>query len=258
MKAFQHAQMALAAHLRDPDGSPQPPGMEMRRLQIYRDLLFNNIESLLANGFPVLASVYQPDRWQALVRGFYREFRCHSPYFTDVAPQFLRWLSTCDSEYLEHDFTVELAQYEWIETAAALDNSLSEVRLERPQELLLDHVVVLAPSCHVQAYRYPVHQISREYLPQLPPVAMTYVLTYRDADEQVRFLLLNALTASLLQSMQHNCDASILHLLQLVADQFGVDCDAAFTSFALEFLNGLLSSTALIGVRTRCPDRSAQ
>ncbi|MGA0002453.1 MAG: putative DNA-binding domain-containing protein, partial [Steroidobacteraceae bacterium] len=40
-------QRCLAAHLRDPEGSPPPPDIEDRRLAVYRDLFFNNLRDLL-------------------------------------------------------------------------------------------------------------------------------------------------------------------------------------------------------------------
>ena len=46
-------QFALSNHLRDPHAHPAPPGIEERRLAIYRDLFFNNIEGLLAGNFRV-------------------------------------------------------------------------------------------------------------------------------------------------------------------------------------------------------------
>ena len=40
-------QRAFAAHLRDPS-NPAPPGIEARRMAVYRDLFYNAIEGLLA------------------------------------------------------------------------------------------------------------------------------------------------------------------------------------------------------------------
>ena len=41
---FQQTQYAFAAHLRDPDANPAPPDIEDRRMKIYRELVYNNIE----------------------------------------------------------------------------------------------------------------------------------------------------------------------------------------------------------------------
>jgi hypothetical protein len=39
---FQRKQYEFAAHIRDPEKNAAPPGIEDRRLAIYRDLFFNN------------------------------------------------------------------------------------------------------------------------------------------------------------------------------------------------------------------------
>ena len=64
---LQDQQFALSRHLRDPS-HPPPPGIEERRLAIYRDLFFNNIESLLAGNFPVIRQTLGDDAWRRLVR----------------------------------------------------------------------------------------------------------------------------------------------------------------------------------------------
>ena len=60
---------ALAAHVRDPDAHPGPPGIEARRLKIYSDLVYNNLDSLLAGNFPVIRKTLGDADWQTLVRG---------------------------------------------------------------------------------------------------------------------------------------------------------------------------------------------
>ena len=44
---FQDKQYAFAAHIRDPDNTIEPEGIEDRRMAIYRTLFFNNLYNLL-------------------------------------------------------------------------------------------------------------------------------------------------------------------------------------------------------------------
>ena len=53
--ALKDSQMAMARYLRDPDKEPAPPGVEQRRLKIYQDLVYNNIEGFISGGFKFLA-----------------------------------------------------------------------------------------------------------------------------------------------------------------------------------------------------------
>ena len=72
-------QYALTRHLRDPQHEPSPPGLEPRRLQIYRDLLFNNLQALLGSSFPVVLQVLVDAVWQALGPRHFIEHRWASP-----------------------------------------------------------------------------------------------------------------------------------------------------------------------------------
>ena len=90
---FQRLQRSFAAHLRDPERHPAPSGIEERRLTVYRQLFFNNINGFLEKGFPVLHSLYDEAGWRRLVRTFFDQHACASPYFLDIPEEFVTFLS---------------------------------------------------------------------------------------------------------------------------------------------------------------------
>lgn len=92
MKSFQQTQYIFTAHLRDPQQFPPPVDIEDRRLAIYRDLIFNNIEHFIAGAFPVLRSLMDDVSWLALVRGFVARHRAQTPYFLEISQEFLAYL----------------------------------------------------------------------------------------------------------------------------------------------------------------------
>ena len=72
-------QLAMARFLRNPQGRAPPAGVEARRLKVYQDLIYNNVEGFICGGFPVLRSLYGDDDWYELVRAFIDGHRCRSP-----------------------------------------------------------------------------------------------------------------------------------------------------------------------------------
>ena len=78
--------------MRDPASNPGPTDIEDRRLQIYRDLVFNNIESLIAGSFPVLKTIYPAEQWKILIRAFVRDHISHTPHFPKMPQEFLMFL----------------------------------------------------------------------------------------------------------------------------------------------------------------------
>ena len=89
---LREQQFTLARHLRDPADHPPPPGIEERRVRVYRELFFNNIEGLLASGFPVIHDILGEAKWKALVRTFYADHRSQTPLFTEIAAEFVAFV----------------------------------------------------------------------------------------------------------------------------------------------------------------------
>ena len=45
---FKDVQYAFTRHMRDPESNPAPEGIEDRRIGVYRELVYNNIEGFIA------------------------------------------------------------------------------------------------------------------------------------------------------------------------------------------------------------------
>src|SRR5690606_20077820 len=120
--ALAGCQDAFAAHIRHPEGHPPPAGIDPDRMRVYRELFFNNVARLLAGNFPVIRRIHG-ERWQALVRDFYRGHGCRTPLFPEIPREFLRWLAAGQGR---QPWLAELAHYEWVELAL----QVSEARLD--------------------------------------------------------------------------------------------------------------------------------
>ena len=112
-EALRAQQFALAAHIRDPAGHAPPPDIEDRRMAIYRELFFNSLQGLLAANFPVIRKLLGSEGWEALVRDFYREYRCRTPLFTEVSREFIQYLQLrAEAGRGDPPRLLELAHYE--------------------------------------------------------------------------------------------------------------------------------------------------
>ena len=247
--AFQAIQRRFAAHLRDPDNAPAPP-VEERRLQIYRDLFFNNVESFLRLGFPVLHRLLPAARWQALARAFLVQHRCQSPYFRDISREFVTFLASDAFQPATDDppFLCELAHYEWMELVLdTSEASLPESGFHPGGDLLVG-APVLSPLVCVLSYHWPVHRIGPAYQPQAPLPQPVWLLVYRDAEDRVRFMEINAVTARLLALMQAQPLHSGKRLLTALAGELGQPPDGVLRHGA-GLLDGLRQRGILLGTR---------
>ncbi|WP_166426160.1 putative DNA-binding domain-containing protein [Paraglaciecola sp. 20A4] len=204
MYDFQKTQLEFIEHIKDPDNKPFKHPVESRRMDIYRDLFFNNIKGFLSSGFPVLESLYNEEQWNSLARQFFATHDCRSPYFTDISKEFVEYLSN-EYELQAHDpiFMKELAHYEWMELAVSIRKQTQKWDASKTVSN-----VQMSQLASVVSYQFPVHQISQDYQPTEPSEAI-YLVIHRDSDDKVDFTLITAMTAHLLLTIENNEQLSI-------------------------------------------------
>jgi len=202
---FQDKQYAFAAHIRDPENTVAPEGIEDRRMAIYRELFFNNLYNLLGTFFPVIRKLLTDDEWRMTIREFMKVHRAKTPYFLQLPEEFLVFLQ---SEYRGLDdrypFITELAHYEYVELALRVSpEEIDKVGIDESGDLLQE-VPVKSPLAWAFAYHYPVHRISTDYQPKEAGEQPTWLAVFRAPDDNVSFLELNAVTAALLDAIDNN------------------------------------------------------
>ncbi len=205
--AFIEAQYAFAAHIRDPVHAPRPGDVEERRMAIYRELFFNNVEGFLSNTFPVLRALMCEQDWQAMARDFFAHHQCHTPLFLEIPREFLHYLEQERTEQPnDPPFLYELAHYEWVELALSVAEAPDWTPDINTSADLSDSTIQVSPLAWALEYTFPVHHIRPEVQPQEPSPQMNHLLVYRDLEDEVGFLELNPVSArlfSLLSSSPH-------------------------------------------------------
>ena len=176
-KDFKAVQYAFTRHMRDPENNPAPEGLEDRRIGVYRELVYNNIESFIGNSFPVLRKITPDDQWHEMLRDYVCNHQSHTPLFPRMPLEFLQYLEhEREGHPQDPEFILELATYEWAELSIGLDTREIELDGIDIEGDLLAGVPVHNPIILPQTYLYPVHQISPNYLPDSPPENPTYLL----------------------------------------------------------------------------------
>jgi hypothetical protein len=202
VRPFQRLQYRFAAHLRDPRRNAAPPGIERRRLKIYTELFYNNVEGFLSSAFPVLRRITPDARWHAMARDFFARHESHQPLFHKIAEEFLRYLGRRRGRVKgDVPFLRELAHYEWVELALSVAPAPPPAELADVGGDLMQGVPVVSKVAWVLTYQFPVHRIGPEFQPKAPGAQPTHLIVYRTAADEVKFMEANAITARLLQLM---------------------------------------------------------
>lgn len=243
-------QLAFTAHLRDPDNNPAPAGIEDRRLGIYRDLLYNNIEGFIARGFPVIRRLYSDADWQRMVRDFFSRHKCQSPYFLEISQEFLAYLQD-EREPQPEDPAglLELAHYEWVELALSVADEINTLEGIDVNGDLLSGRPVLSALAWSLAYTLPVHKMSPDYLPVPTPEQPSYLLVYRNRDDEVKFMEINPVTARLFFLLENNSDMSGRQALAQIAQEMNHPNPEVVMQGGLSTLQELHAHGIILGTR---------
>lgn len=248
---FQKKQLAFAAHIRDPESAPAPPGVEDRRMAVYRELFFNNIRNLLGNMFPVLRKLLGDDKWNRMIRQFMRKHRAETPYFLQMPREFIEFLQEEFEPFDDdHPFLTELAHYEYIELALSISEELNDLDGIDPDGNLLTGIPVKSALAWVYAYQYPVHRIDIDFIPSDPAEQPVFLAVYRRTDDSVGFLELNPVTARLLELIEDNeVQSTGEELLRGLAREMHYSDSEALIRHGAAALEELRQLDILIGTR---------
>jgi hypothetical protein len=245
----QALQYAFTAHMRDPQENPAPAGIEDRRMGIYRDLIFCNVEQFIASNFPVIRTLYDEPEWNALVRDFLREHLCHTPLFPEFGREFLRYLEFRQEQGRDDPpFLLELAHYEFAELALSLaESEISAIALDAHGDPVRG-IPVVSPLACVLGYRFPVHRITAEFRPDSAPEHPSVLLLVRGRDDVVRFHEINALSALLIERLRENTALSGEQCLAALLAEHG-DTSPQLRAAGIAVLRELQEREAIVGTR---------
>jgi hypothetical protein len=216
---FQQFQAAFAARIRDPEGAPLPEQVPERRMRAYEELVFNNIEGFLLACYPITRKLLDDQQWDRAVRRFVIEHRCSTPLFREIPAEFLHWLEDkFEALFPSLPFLPEFMHYEWLELAVSVaPGELNEQELDVAGNLM-EGIPVLNPTSELACYHYAVHRIGPEFRPQQSDDQLHCYLLYRNAEDEVRFIQLNPVSARLLELLQQHQLSGREALLQIARE----------------------------------------
>jgi hypothetical protein len=216
---FKQQQQLFAAHIRNPETTPAPGNIEPRRLKIYQELFFNNVNGFLGNTFPVLRSILSEEHWIKMARDFFSTHECSTPLFAEISQEFLAYLQYERKPHADDpSFMLELAHYEWIEMAIAISDDDQHDTTIDPNGDLLASRPILSPVMQNLSYHYPVHRIGPDFQPSEPPEEMTHLVVYRNRQDEVQFLQINTAIQQLIETLKHNPRSTGLDVITMIAE----------------------------------------
>jgi len=244
---FNVKQLEFAAYIRDPENSPIPAGIKKQRMDMYRELFFNNINGFLSSNFPVLRAILNDSEWNELAHDFFAKHPCKSPYFTEIPEEFLDYLQNERVNSSDFPFILELAHYEWVEMALSISREHHAINNQNPENLLKANIR-LSPLAWSLAYQYPVHKIAPDFLPLTAPEQATFIIVYRNDNDDVNFIEITPMTYRLLEIIQENENVVTEACLQQVAKESNHPNPETIISGGLQIIHELIGKSIIVPV----------
>lgn len=248
-RSFEQTQRAFIGAIRDPGNYSTPADIEERRMAVYRELFYNNVEDFLASSFPVLKEISGNNAWHALVHDYFAQHRAKTPLFMQMPREFIDYLQNGrQPKASDFPFLLELAHYEWTEIAlATTDDHINMDGVDANGDLL-DGMPVVSPLAWVLSYRYPVHKIGPSYLPAGDQQDPTHLVVFRNRKDEVEFIEINPVTAKLLLLLQEE-SANARTVLSNIAVEISHQQPETVIEFGRSVLIDLHQRGVILGTR---------
>ncbi|HTT08058.1 MAG TPA: putative DNA-binding domain-containing protein [Gammaproteobacteria bacterium] len=247
---FQQVQYAFTAHVRDPEGTPAPADVAGPGMALYCDLAFTNIKTFIADNFPVVRKVMEDSAWERMARDYFIRHVNHTPLFSQLGNEFLEYLEKERDGAGDPPFLLELAHYEWMESALRIDtHEISYAGVDRGGDLLAGRPV-LSPLAWPLAYAFPVHRISPDFKPRAAPAQPTYLVIHRNDHGEVGFMELNPVSARLLELIGSEDAQSGEAMLRQIAGELKHPDPRVVVEGGHAMMKEWLAKQVLLGVRS--------
>ncbi len=241
---FKAKQLEFASYIRDPENNPPPADVQPQRMAMYRELFFNNIDSFLSANFPVLRTILDDRQWFELGQDFFSKHASQSPHFSEIPEEFLDYLQNERDSSADFPFMLELAHYEWVEMALSIAKETVPANQKSVDTLLNQHIR-LSPLAWPLAYQYPVQKISPAFLPETAPEQATFLIVYRDQDDEVNFIEITPITYRLLQIIQEQEEVVTTDCLKQVTEELNHPNPEMIRAGGLQILKELAEKTII-------------
>ena len=176
-------------------------GLPQDRLNVYIRLIRNNIYSFIDRCYTETPPYLDSGEWGRLKEGFIRDARTQTPYFQEIAGEFLQY---CQSLPLSDDL-LALMDFEHTQLLAEVAQTDSQASPADSDDL----VYTLSPASFVRRYHYDVTDELQ--------AAETAVLVWRNSEDDVMYQTLDDFDALLLETLA-DTPASLNGLQTILAE----------------------------------------
>ncbi|MBI5371984.1 MAG: putative DNA-binding domain-containing protein [Sphingobacteriales bacterium] len=240
----QH-QSALASYCRT-GNLAVIPGIHPENIREYRRLVYNVVEDILRNAYPLAADFLPREEWEALVNEFFSRHSCQSPQVWYMPKEFYKYLAGNDHPVFEkYPILPDLLLFEWTETELfMMEDKAADYSISGD---LLFSKLVLNPEHLVLAFDFPVHLKNARQISGTDK-GKYYVAAHRDAEGEVIFTDCSAALARILGYLAEK-PQTILELFHRFEQEYRLPLNEEQQQHIIRFLQNAYQHQLISGFK---------
>jgi hypothetical protein len=212
----QMHQSNLAAYCRT-GKLPAIPGINLENVTHYRRLVYNVVDDMLQNAYPLTFELLTAKEWKNAVNDFFINHSCQSPQVWYMPKEFYEYLSESKHALLKkYPFMEELLWFEWIELEMFMMEDKT-VKAESSGDILFSKLV-LNPEHKLLSFQYPVHRKNPKFITHSDR-GNYFLIAHRNSEGDVIFT---------------DCTPALVRMIEYLAER-PLSVSALFSAFQQEY-----------------------
>jgi len=247
LKQTQQNQSGLANYCRS-GVMPELKGIIPENISQYRRLVYNVIDDMLQNAYPLTFDLLTDEEWDSAINDFFRIHKCQSPQVWYMPKEFYVYLSKVQHPLLRvYPFLEELLQFEWAEVELFMMPDIKNEHLTNGS--ISKDKLVINPEHKLFAFEFPVHRKNAGSI-DITDRGDFYVIGYRNKNGDVKFTDLSPALLRLLEYLQE-APRSITELFEQFQAEFNIQLTAADKQHLIQFFEVSLKQELIIGFQLK-------
>ena len=161
------------------------PGINKENIFHYRRLVYNVVDDMLQNAYPLTYELLTAKEWKNAVNDFFTNHPCQSPQVWYMPKEFYQYLSDTKHPLLKkYSFLQELLWFEWVEVELFMMEDKT-VKADTSGDVLFSKLV-LNPEHQLLSFHYPVHSKNAKFI-ALTDEGNYFIIAHRNSEGKVIF-----------------------------------------------------------------------
>ena len=223
---------------------PKISGIKYKNLPQYRRLVYNAIDDMLQNAYPLTSDLLQEDEWESAVNDFFSSHKCQSPQVWYMPKEFYEFLSiTRHPLLLKYPFLEELLQFEWTEVELFMMPD-QRVEFSASGDLNKDKLV-LNPEHRLLAFQFPVHRRNCNSI-SVSDKGNYFAVAHRNNEG---FVVFTDITPALVRMLEYLTEEplNLKELFEAFETEYNVQLSSNDQQNIIDFFKNSLNQQLIIG-----------